>query len=820
MTMRLLKTFFSIFLNHFFFILFITLFLLSFSFFSFVFADGVAFEASNLEFRDGKLQARRSGCVLFHDRFESSDAWAIVDNYENKLDIEFGKEIDGVKSLYLTRTKSENLTEQYPKDTAWKIVAPRKKLDTESLGKEFVLYVESSASQSFIESSTDGYHSGIVWYDAEGRKISCSLTPISTGVLGKRQFFTGVIPSNADSYELQFGEDVPNIEIGSYLVLHSVTLEVLDDPDRYSISGSFISNIFKGGRVAWDAEIPNGACLLFQIATANHRADNVDSPGAFSSFHGPDGSSDTFFIEPFEVDAPFFRYKIYFIPNGKSTPVLRAVTIGDRVDCNWRNAVELEQPRIKLVGEYSKPSLLPDASIEFDIIDPIFIEHSSIKISIDDADVTANFSFKRISDDVLHCQGKLSTLLSQGLHCATVVVSDILGNSLTSKKTFLIGEAPTTPCVTLREDGVTLIDGVPFFPIGIYGVMEREFNGNNIDEAFRGLKEAGFNFAHSYSIPREDRFLAAAEKYGFKLWSVARLPDERMVEVERHSSAIIAWYLGDDTSANTSPAELYDYFDSCKAIDPTRLTVQADPIESKKTVSNYQPYVKGTDAFLPEIYPIHKEGEQSGWDCVAQTVADIKRSRSDAIEANDGPKAIWPIIQYFQGWGWKRFPTYAELRAMSFGAIAAGANGITWYTYGGLVLPEKNMFNYGVTTTPERWNNISQVANQINELSPVLLERTDKALQPRLSIIAGESKDSYGNDSIVYLLKRHENKTYLIVVNSTHEEIAYRLTHPSFRDMNKIETLYDEKMLASPRIENDSIGETIEGFGVRVYRLL
>ncbi|MBP5620992.1 MAG: hypothetical protein J6X44_03150 [Thermoguttaceae bacterium] len=246
--------------------------------------------------------------------------------------------------------------------------------------------------------------------------------------------------------------------------------------------------------------------------------------------------------------------------------------------------------------------------------------------------------------------------------------------------------------------------------------------------------------------------------------------------------------------------------------------MQADPIDSGKEISNYRPYVKGTDAFLPEIYPVRREGVEGGTHCVAQTVKDVKRSFADAREADDGPKAIWPIIQYFQGWGWERFPTYQELRAMSFASLAAGANGITWYTYGGFVDPEKKMFNYGVTTTPERWRNISTIATQINELSPILLQSTDSKLQPKATIIDGPKQDPEGNDSITYLLKSYEGKTYLLAVNSSPKTVEVQFEFSTRQDSSGFEVLYDEKEIAFPTFEKNVLRERFEGFGVRIYR--
>ena len=79
----------------------------------------------------------------------------------------------------------------------------------------------------------------------------------------------------------------------------------------------------------------------------------------------------------------------------------------------------------------------------------------------------------------------------------------------------------------------------------------------------------------------------------------------------------------------------------------------------------------------------------------------------DDLSRNGSPvKTIWAIIQHFDGWGWKRFPTFDELRAMSYLSIIHGAHGITWYTYGGYNK------NHGVTSTPEHWKEITTVAGR------------------------------------------------------------------------------------------------------------
>mgnify|MGYP003749317655 CR=1 FL=1 len=781
-------------------------------------AYGSVYNAFNVVFSEGNVQAGRSGESIFVERFESGDACPEINNYQGLLDIEFGKEFSDVRSLLITRTKPLVEGVEFPKDTALAVATGARSLSEDFSGCEFVLRLETIAAKQVVGSAQgDTYSSWIRWYDVNNEVIETNTFTFLADRFVSQNTIVGTVPIAAAAYEIQLGFDTPNIEINEFVAIRSVSLEIVDSEKSYISPGEFVSSIFEGGDVSWKAETPEGTEIRLQISKADFVPD-TDMPGEFTEFIGPDGTANSYYTEPFEVSAAFVRYKAVLIPNGTTTPTLTSVTVGNKKDGAWKNGGDVDPPRVKLAGVYAQPSKDTQAALEFEVSDDSYVCSSSVVIVVNGEDVTSAFSREKTSSGSLRLCAKLEKEFSEGLNKATVEVSDVLGNSVLATRYFLIGDAPTTPNITLREDGVTLIDGEPFFPIGIYGVTEREFNGNNIDEAFRGLKEAGFNFAHSYSMPRQDKFLQAAEKYGFKLWSVARFPDERFVEVERHSPAIIAWYLGDDTSANTTPSQLFDYFDSCKAVDPTRLTVQADPINAGKAISNYRPYVEGTDAFLPEIYPVRKKGVEGGTHCVAQTVRDVKRSFSDAREANDGPKAIWPIIQYFQGWGWERFPTYQELRGMSFAALAADGNGITWYTYGGFVNPEAKVFNYGVTTTPERWKNISTIATQINELSPALLQMTVPELQPQATVLDGPKHDPEGNDSITCLLKQYDGKTHLIAVNSSPKPIDVQFDFPTVQDGSKLEVMYDEKEIAAPSFEKGILRERFEGLGVRIFR--
>jgi len=330
--------------------------------------------------------------------------------------------------------------------------------------------------------------------------------------------------------------------------------------------------------------------------------------------------------------------------------------------------------------------------------------------------------------------------------------------------------------LSLRDDGMLLVGGKPFFPIGIYHVVKCDFNSNSYDRAFRDLKAAGFNLVHRASpapFEETEEFLTAAERLDLKVFipPVVSLSGDfvqgnRELDLMHHRS-ILAWYLADDTASNTTPEQLAYRNMICKTLDPTRLTLQADPVMSGGSNNRYDLYVHFTDLFLPEIYPARGNEELA---CeVSEVVRDMEEIRGSIVRAGCPVKGIWPIIQHFDGWGWKRFPTFAEMRAMSWASIVHGANGITWYVYHSL-----SGRGRGVVSSPERWDEMTRVSREIAAVQESLADR-DAAVQPTVEILEGPKTDFYGFPSETAGLKGG-NEPLLIAVHATTNAVTARLT--------------------------------------------
>ena len=256
------------------------------------------------------------------------------------------------------------------------------------------------------------------------------------------------------------------------------------------------------------------------------------------------------------------------------------------------------------------------------------------------------------------------------------------------------------------------------------------------------------------------------------------------------------------------------YNDAVKAIDPNRLTCQADNLTPDSDISQYSPYVTATDVFMPEIYPVRgKVGDPSDKYCVAMTIRMMEQMRRDVERFGDGkPRACWPILQWFKGWNdWHHFPTRDQLFATSFAAIVHGANGILWYTYGGFFEKEKNRLDEGITSTPERWRDICDLASLVREISPALLEEV--GTRPKAEIVSGPAADPFGGASVTALLKRHGGSAYLIAVNAAPEAVRARF---SLGDVEAEGEVLCEGRCVTCR--SGTLEDDFKPFGVHVYR--
>ena len=361
-------------------------------------------------------------------------------------------------------------------------------------------------------------------------------------------------------------------------------------------------------------------------------------------------------------------------------------------------------------------------------------------------------------------------------HEVTVAGVDLHGTRFEDSRAFCFGPRLADNLVTLRDDGVTLIDGKPFFPMGVYGIrcLKPE------DEvALRRLKEAKFNTVQSYIGGLEDLdwFLSAAERYDLK---VVVEPAERNVckpsavlktaYALRSHRSLLAWYLGDDSASHQSAHHMRQVDAYVKAVDNGHLTSHSDSvIWGDKTLSRTTRFVGAADVFIPQLYPAMSETPTERE--IPTISRDLSVYRKDLAAAGNPPPGIWPVLQGFKGYGsWTRSPTASEQRVSAWLSIVRGGRGLFWYIY-----HASGDGNVGMIDDPALWKSVTNVVAEIDRYKDELVTR-DAAEQPTVEIVEGERIDGLGFPAVVTLLKEGTGGKLLIAVNSSSKKVKARFS--------------------------------------------
>jgi hypothetical protein len=161
--------------------------------------------------------------------------------------------------------------------------------------------------------------------------------------------------------------------------------------------------------------------------------------------------------------------------------------------------------------------------------------------------------------------------------------------------------------------------------------------------------------------------------------------------------------------------------------------------------------------------------------------------------------------------GWLRFPDKAELRAMSYAAIIHGGQGLIWYTYGKKAFKGEKAGSYGANSTPERWQIMSDLTKEFQQLTPVLVSRTPENQPPTPLVISGPMQDYYGRPAVSCLLKKYNGKTYLLAVNAAFKNVTVQFALPG---MKQGKVLFEKR---SVTVKNGVLTDKFAPYDVHVY---
>lgn len=357
----------------------------------------------------------------------------------------------------------------------------------------------------------------------------------------------------------------------------------------------------------------------------------------------------------------------------------------------------------------------------------------------------------------------------------------------------------------LNANGLILVDGAPFFPIGLYNVPIG---------ALKRAKALGFNTVQTYagegraekpnsssSIEQMKRYITRADKLGLKV--LMGLPRhqiisqrykalEERIELLRDSKGLLAWYLYDEPDCARIPVVRIAVLSRLvQRLDKANPQVLA--LCMTRTAPNYSHI---PDILMPFRYPIrgHSSSPEPVWQAV-----------SEAAAWQNSERPVWTVIQaHGKGPGGKGYgltePNYAELRNMTFLAVAAGAKGLMYFTYRGS--------QFRLEGSRNGLQNILRITWQLRRAMPMLLAE-------RRSRVSGLTVSENAQVRTAFFLTAKATRVLLVNVSRS-EQIVRISTHHTARP-EQIVDFFDDRQLI---LVGDQIIVTLPPLGVRLLSLL
>lgn len=342
--------------------------------------------------------------------------------------------------------------------------------------------------------------------------------------------------------------------------------------------------------------------------------------------------------------------------------------------------------------------------------------------------------------------------------------AEAAGKPLAGEALTAIDVLPAAPVeVVLREDNVCLVNGQPFFPIGLWSAPDT-------DRALYELGRAGFNLVYRTTVTPAvlDRFA----RYNLKAVAGIRhaLPTEpaarrqwedatrTRVDATRQHPALLGYFLIDEPLWCGAPLEpLMEVYRFHRQLDPYR------PIWSNEaprgTVADCARYAQACDITGVDIYPVPEGGSHSEME--DKTLTSVGRYAEKMRQSVADRKPVWMALQ---GFAWKHlddrkaadavYPTWEQSRFMAYDAILHGAAGITyWGTH--------------TIYDPDFWTVLFRVASELRDLSRVFVA---PSVSPALVTCTAPG--------IAFLHKVCDGQGFLIVANEGKESRDVALAVP------------------------------------------
>ena len=357
-----------------------------------------------------------------------------------------------------------------------------------------------------------------------------------------------------------------------------------------------------------------------------------------------------------------------------------------------------------------------------------------------------------------------------------------------------------TKKVYLDEYNRLIVDGKPFFPIGLYGVKTGDL---------KKVADYGFNFViedinevrpflsdRNYGIS-ELEYLDEVNKYGLKSWLL-------LTELKKLENGTLSWSdYEKEINMMMRDTIFFNIFilnsinQKIKNIDPGHPTVLSNYI-SVMTYGLINLYTQITDIYMMNIYPIHLDPSLGTASWVGTSI--------DLAKEKTGSQAIWTTLQGYGNIDHEnrkdKFPTREEIRYMTYLAIAHGSQGIFFFRW---------VSDPGDQTAQNQalHDEIIKLGGELNYLSPVLLS-TSTIYNATLS----------DNPDIEIMIKKYEDKSYIFALYKNENLPENALVNVKFNVSwanLSIKALFRNKEIKS---NPDGFSDEFRKYSVHIYEVI
>jgi hypothetical protein len=358
--------------------------------------------------------------------------------------------------------------------------------------------------------------------------------------------------------------------------------------------------------------------------------------------------------------------------------------------------------------------------------------------------------------------------------------------------------------VTVREDQTILLNGAPFFPIGLYYAQDEiaDVTGAGLSK----LRAMGFNTisfrAETQNTDELDRIWDAGLHVWYRPPGALHTDYHQLKEVVSKFAAhpaLLFWEMDDEPVFNeVSFSQVAVGCKIVRSIDPYHPILCNQWMSALDQAEEMIRWARLADVYGFSMYPVPlwRWGKrmslvESGWPHAISVVGkqtDLWRSYAPGK----------PIIPVLQAWAWNcledaeaAFPTYAESRFMAYQGVIHGAKGLHHYgatqaarlNFACGIPPPRDYENLEKThadflearsRNEQFWSYYSRVINEISRMSGVFASY-DSDWVP-------EIKEMSTTGQIEFRVKRHVGSTVTLMVNASGHHAQFEAHAPELTD--------------------------------------